>query len=444
MAAREYSVILPGLAAILWAGMLAAPTALQGAKLALLVCILAGLTIVMLFAPGRYRLHTRIARACSVFAGVGIAFVFLGAVHGGRGALAVLTTYVVWPVVFSALLTLLTHEKQLRSIVHVLTWSGLLALAYIVLFTLSMTGWISPSWVPPIYDETQSGLAVGEGFLEVSVRQLSSLLFLGPCFLGLLVAWPALRQSLRSRLGLLLIVAGALLVSAFGGRRALLVGMVVGFLVATLLVQFLPRALRAQANGQVRRTAALSAVLLGLAVVAFSVHFEFDVGSYLEFLATGLDFENDRSAIARREQLWALLGAWLERPWLGWGLGTSVHGFLRSATHPWAYELSYVALLFQTGVLGVTIYALGVIWIVCQGIRVIRIGGVAAGHMVGALTGMAAFLVGNATNPYLQKFDFMFVLFYPLAVINWHLLNMRPGPAVTGSDAADEVPHGQG
>lgn len=422
--------VIPVLAMFLWLTMLVAPTTLMGIKTVLLSMTVGGLVVSRMFDPGRYRLHRDIAVWCGVYLLAGLLFAFLGAVNGGRGALAVLTTYAVWPIVFCALLTILTHEKQLVSVVRLWVWAGGLVLLYIGLFTLSMTGLISPQWVPQIYAEGQSGLAIGEGYLEVSVRQLSSLLFLGPCFIGLLLAWPASRSNRGLRIWVALIVVGALLVAVFGGRRALLVAMVVGLIVAMALVLFLPVELRRVAHARVRALLLAGAGLLVSTVVLLSTYLQFDLWAYLEFMATGLDFDEDRSAMARRDQFWALLHGWLDHPWFGAGHGTSVHGLIRSNTHPWAYELSYVALLFQTGIVGVLIYASGILWILIQGVRIIRQGGIMATHMVAALAGMVAFLVGNATNPYLQKFDFMFVLFYPLALINMHLISAhRPASA---------------
>jgi hypothetical protein len=42
--------------------------------------------------------------------------------------------------------------------------------------------------------------------------------------------------------------------------------------------------------------------------------------------------------------------------------------------------------------------------------------------MVATLTGMTTFLIANATNPYLEKFDCLWTVFLPLAVVNVSLL----------------------
>ena len=77
-----------------------------------------------------------------------------------------------------------------------------------------------------------------------------------------------------------------------------------------------------------------------------------------------------------------------------------------------------MALLYQTGLLGFTAYAAGVGWIYWMGLRVIREGGYLSALMVACLTGMTSVLIADATNPYLDNFDGMWAVFFPLAVIN--------------------------
>jgi len=43
-----------------------------------------------------------------------------------------------------------------------------------------------------------------------------------------------------------------------------------------------------------------------------------------------------------------------------------------SDQRPWLYELYYLALLYQTGLVGFTAYAAGIFWIYWMGVRVIR------------------------------------------------------------------------
>jgi len=96
---------------------------------------------------------------------------------------------------------------------------------------------------------------------------------------------------------------------------------------------------------------------------------------------------------------------------------------IRAADMPWAYELAYLGLLYHTGLVGLVLYAVGVSWIYVEGIRVIRKGSLLSPLMVSILTGTSTFLIANATNPYLEKFDYVWTIFLPLAVVNASLLN---------------------
>lgn len=46
--------------------------------------------------------------------------------------------------------------------------------------------------------------------------------------------------------------------------------------------------------------------------------------------------------------------------------------------------------------------------------------------MLPLLVGLTCFLIANATNPYLLKFDYMWVIFLPLAIINRFLIEFNP------------------
>ncbi len=104
-------------------------------------------------------------------------------------------------------------------------------------------------------------------------------------------------------------------------------------------------------------------------------------------------------------------------------VGASALGPLRSVEMPWAYELSYAALLFHTGIIGFLIYSSGVICIFWMGLKIMRSGHWLGIYMLPVLVGTTCFLIANATNPYLEKFDYIWVIFLPVALINIWLLN---------------------
>jgi len=173
--------------------------------------------------------------------------------------------------------------------------------------------------------------------------------------------------------------------------------------------------------------AGASVATLALLVYLHAVY-GFSLATVWRMFLLGFDFARDVSATARSNQLVALMTEWANSPLLGAGHGASAAGSVRSVDQPWAYELSYAALLFHTGLVGFIAYASAVVWLYAEGIRVIRDGGARASYMLAVLVGLTCFLIGDATNPYLEKYDLMWVIFLPVALINHRRLE-RDGPA---------------
>jgi len=95
-------------------------------------------------------------------------------------------------------------------------------------------------------------------------------------------------------------------------------------------------------------------------------------------------------------------------------------GYTRSDETPWAYELSYVALIYNFGLVGFICFAAGGVYVLVALIKLIRDRCLPQGERTYAacfLAGLVAFLIANGTNPYLAKFDYVWVFFVPLAYI---------------------------
>ena len=136
----------------------------------------------------------------------------------------------------------------------------------------------------------------------------------------------------------------------------------------------------------------------------------------------GFRFNTSFDGILRREQFFALLEGWINNPLFGGGLGAGVEGSVRSAAQPWQYELFYISILFQTGVIGFTIYFTAIAWIYYSGFKMIRSGCLLGLRMCPILIGTSCFLIASGTNPYLGTFSGIWPIFLPIALINVWLL----------------------
>lgn len=399
--------------------MLFVPTAYQPVKAVLLVLVLT-IIIIMGLLCGRFMLHWQPLFWVLALVVVGLAFMLLGSINGAPGAVRVGTVYVVWPLVYTLLVAGTARQTTIDGLFKTLVLAGIAIAVYSLSFIFNAVGWLPDA----LYFELDQGqgFSLYEGMVEYSLHSISTLLFLVPFLLAALSTWP--RGSLMpvSRFWLWSSFLFGVVLVLLSGRRALLLVVAIAPFFILFLQRFLPHQYKPRvAKWRVGLALVILVSVLGVYGYLQSL-FGLSIGGLSEMFMTGFDFGGNASASARGEQFVALVREWSEHPFFGLGHGASAGGSVRSEEFPWAYELSYVALLFHTGLVGFAIYTAGVGWIFLMGLRMIRSGGRWAFYMLPALVGMGCFLIGNATNPYLEKFDYIWVIFLPVALINFWLL----------------------
>ena len=210
----------------------------------------------------------------------------------------------------------------------------------------------------------------------------------------------------------------------------------------------LRRALPGEMQRATRKIVVRAAIGLAVSAVALMLFLRFalnfDFNALLNVVSEAFNYSSGDSddVIGRRDQYFALMDGWANSPLLGTGLG-GVTTMIRSYEMPWAYELSYVALLFHTGLIGLLVYAAGVTWTYVMGLLVIRNDRQLGVYMAPVLVGTTCFLIGNASNPYLEKFDALWVLFLPIAIVNLWLLKRRAASKEAVSMPQPEPPIGR-
>ena len=400
--------------------MLFVPAAYRPLKVVLLLPLLLA-TVVRTLLERRVALHPHGAFGCLLFSVLGVVFVLRGYLADAPGALRMSTVYVIWPWVNAFLLSSLADEARLWRLARLMVWTTIAICAYSVSFILWSAGWLPNA----LYLRLDQGQEIGfyGGFMEFGVRSMASLLFLVPFVTGAL-----LTGSHRFRAAhLWLALASGLAIGLLSGRRAFQLILVLGLPIAVAFRLGLPVKVRRRSGPRVRRTLVSVAAVCIAAVIALQQTYGLSLGVVWTKFKTGFQFSSDAVAQSRALQFTALIDGWLNSPMLGSGHGASA-SVIRSVEMPWAYELSYVAFLYHTGLVGFLLYALGVTWIFVQGVRMIREGASLAPLMIAALTGMTCFLIANATNPYLEKFDCLWTLFLPLGVVNAWLLKRPAAP----------------
>lgn len=408
-------------------------------KAGLLACVLATVGAYML-KTGRSGLHPSIARWTFALSAMGLFFIMEGFFAGAPGASKSVGVYVVWPVLYVLMIAGIRSERILRGIVCTSMISTISISIFSIVYMLiniqilpesKYYDLISFNWDKQIF-------ALHDGYISMQYPGINSLPFLVPFLIAALVTCVGRipRESLLRRLWPWTVVLAGLESVLVSGRRALILVTVIAPFLTLLFLCFQPVAQRCLSWKSLVRVVTTGTLAVAVSLVCLNVVSGINLSGLYERFSVGFDFSpttQDNGANERREQFHALLEGWMDNPVLGVGHGVPAYGSIRSELQPWSYELKYMALLYQTGIVGFTAYAAGIVWIYWMGLRVIRSGGYLSALMVACLTGMSSILIAGATNPYLDNFDGMWTIFFPLAVINVSLLRSHaPLPSAGG------------
>ena len=413
------------LGSLLFFLMLFLPAAYQPIKAALLALMLAAITIQALY-RGRLTLHRTIVLWTLVSIATGLFFMLRGVMRGTPGAIEVGRVYALWPLVYMILVAgIAATPGALPSIARVLVVATIAIGVYGASYIFHFVGLLPDALYIGFAQNQRIGFY--GGWVEFNIDSLASLLFLIPFIVSALMTWPK-AEALVSRRWLWIALFIGVSLAALSARRALLLVIGISPLLALALRQLLPRAEKRSSRALVLHFFVVGG--LALTGLALTLHFLFGLsfGPMTDMFKRGFAFGSYVRGVERRDQFFNLLTGWMQSPILGSGHGGVAPGWARSQETPWAYELSYVALLFHTGLAGFLIYAAGVGWIITMSLRVIRQGNRLGLCMLSVLVGTVSFLIANAADPYLEKYDYMWVIFLPVAIINIWLCTREPLP----------------
>lgn len=375
------------------------PTAFTMTKAILLFLVLAILMVAVKY--GQLSLDRKLISFSLFFSTVGLAWSIYGFIVGNPGAIRVLTVMAAYPLIFSLLLSYWDRDYSDDVCRLILFVSAVLIFFnFLFLWSASDDGYFAGVMVG-LYGDAWASLDTSHATVRYTLPSISSMLFMLP----FLICMASISKGKSLFFSALLVVLLTVLL-VFSGRRVALFSTVIGVGCA-----FLIRAIWA------RQTFGVGRLLVGACSILLLLSLGTVGGSLVDQLERYLsvfDWKADESNIERALQFESLMQGIYASPLLGAGAGAAA-SYVRSEEMPWAYELFYVSMIFQYGILGFSLYAIGVLSIIVELGRKIRDS--SSGLEFSLLAGMIAFLVASATNPYIGKFDYMWVIFLPAAVV---------------------------
>lgn len=387
-------------------------------------------------------LHHQVVYWAVFMATLSTAFVLLGILEGASrtATLHSMEIYILWPLLYLVVVGAASDWRILTRLPLVAVLSAVFIGAYGLAYAMAQLG-VIPDWGFLAWFSFNSQQAIGTyaGYTRLMSVGLNSLPFLFPFVVTLLffsyrgvnIATPRTWLWLATILDLALII--------MSGRRGLFI----------IVITALPGAAVIAARSVKRRMwlgwvagaiAAGALLLVGLDQFLSYTYPQFALSGIWTYFMQGFILTpstQEMSSALRADQFIVLIRGFQQAPLFGHGFGTAA-SLVRSTAMPWSYELFYVALLFHVGLVGFFAYFLAVLWIYRSGLRIIRTQVHARWMVWSVLMGMTGMLIANATNPYLVRFDGLWAIFWPLAIINYWM-NRQCNPTQYLAVGADEM-----
>lgn len=325
--------------------------------------------------------------------------------------------YFLWPLVYVLLLSLIKTRRDLQLVFGILIFTSIFVGVYGLWYALQTFGVIPEAgFINALALGDKQAVGIHGDYVQVLVANLNSLPFLFPFVLSLIYVGDNNSGLCGSRTWIWLSFVLQLALILISGRRALWV-----LVVVTPVILFFVASVMRQVNRQfVVYVIALMVFIVGIGGGLSVLKFGFNFDDVYHILADAFEFGavSGASNVNRAHQFVALVNGWWDAPLFGHGFGTFPLSYIRAPDMPWSYELYYVALLFHVGIVGVLIYFAAVIWLVWKAIRISRRHVGSSSFILPALMGLIGTLIATATNPYLDRFDGIWVIFVVAAAIS--------------------------
>lgn len=323
-----------------------------------------------------------------------------------------LNVNIIEPIIFTYCILVIDNDMMLR-IIGTVKWISLGVLLYNIFYFLSINGIVPyaiSNYMPGVYANL-GGMSLG--YVKFGAESLSWIMFLWPIYLCRFIYRYDTTKS-----NLLLIMAG-LLNAVFSMRSAFLI---IVFITPILCILFSSQVSNSINKKRIVITE-VAIILIFFILIATNGPLMQGILSKIQLSFSNQSFTNssgivDAGGQIRRSQMNDLINTWKYKPIFGWGDTANSLKVVRSDISG-GYELTYFALLMQRGLVGVIIFAYQIIWIYINGVRTSKhFQNDFSTRIIPVLVGYTCILLANATNPYLQSFDRLIILFSPLFFIN--------------------------
>lgn len=353
--------------------------------------------------------------------------IIVGYSNNTPGLYILIPLNVYYVVLYLLIISLVKTEGFFYKIIEILFMGTVMIVFLDIYYILASLGFLPQLSVFSIFDNSNYPFSFGinqYGTLEMYARNLGFLPVCFPLFTGMLIFNPkGINKWLINKVSLIILLLSTIVLMFLTGRRIFLLII----LVTPVFVFLLSRLLKGQVLKDVNK---IFTYVSGLTIIFSFVFFTY----WSESLFLDFDklkdsfvaaFDSSQEGV-RFHQSESLIYNWKKAPLLGHGMGAGVPGYKKPGKDravPWGFELSYHSRLNQYGIIGFGFEALYYFFIVVLGCYIVRRDNDM--FMIAILAGYLAFLLANATNPFLNSFEFFWPVILPLIYINIKLFKNK-------------------
>lgn len=372
-------------------------------KLFFLVLFLSAFLVDTYLRRARIDVHPRLIWFYFWIGLAGLSWAFVGALHYRNyldGAFDALRLYVMWSVAFVVLFTFLRAASSLNIMHKAMVVAGIVipAINLVGLYDQFNGGRIIPEGM---WQEMEMEVGLGNGYLQFNSINIGSMFVVAPYLLALQFRSDAGKSnSLFTKLALVL----SLVLVVLSGRRALWIVVALTPCAVLLMSRLIDGYGLIKKGGKRVLLASAVAGAVGLAAVLIVPGGALD-GEFLGSISRLKQaFSSDDERTIQKPYL---IDAFKESPVFGSGFGATAR-YLRSEVRPWRYELTYYQMLFNLGIVGVTLlvtlFSLYFLYVV----RLLRRFKNRSVVPFALLIGFCSLVVGAYSDPYFGGFDTLF------------------------------------
>lgn len=364
----------------------------------ILIIMLIFLSIVEIIIKNK-KLNSNLIKGISVWLFYFSFSLIVGVLNGFSIDYSLINMYFITPIVAFLLASIIDSEKRFiylnKALIHITMFICLLDIIYI----LSRINILPFNFSFKIFGST----VISSNKLEFRITNQSSLMFLLPYVVSLYFT-KGYDTKYEKFIIILTLILG-FIVTLLSGRRALQGVFFLSFLLTFLFINIRKGNLNVKLKSNpIKILLRIIIVIIILCVIIGFLNKLLDIHIIEAFYKTFLSaFDISESSTSKRvTQTLFLIEGWGESPIIGHGINSYSKDFLASSKTPWSYEMIYIALLFQTGILGTSIFFVDVYFISKKLYKKSKlIKNTSGNYFLAILIGYLCFVISGATNPLL-------------------------------------------